>query len=83
MFGINTEITRNGKSFHVQTQDKGIDTHYVESLIYKSGRLLSSRRTFYTAYLKSPDLIEKIEKIVEEQHGEILKNIADGKLDHL
>jgi len=83
MSGINIEITHNGESYHVQTQDKGHGAHYVESLIYKSGKLLSSRRTFYTVYLGSPDLKEKIKKIIEAQHGEILKNIADGKFDHL
>lgn|GEM_PF-452803 len=83
MSGINTEIIHKGESFHVQTQDKGIEAHYVESLIYKSGRLLSTRRAFYTAYLGLPDLTEKIKKIIDDQHNEILKNITDGKFDHL
>lgn len=83
MSGLNTEVVHNGKSYHVQTQDKGIDAHYVESLIYKSGRLLSSRRTFYTAFLSSPDLKERIMKIIDQQHNEVLKNINEGKFDHL
>ena len=83
MSGINSEITHKGEVFHVQTQDKGLDAHYVESLIYKSGKLLSTRRAFYTSYLGLPDLTEKISKIIEDQHNEILKSIADGKFDHL
>jgi hypothetical protein len=83
MSRLNTEVVHNGKSYHVQTQDKGIDAHYVESLIYKSGRLLSSRRTFYTAFLSSPDLKERIMKIIDQQHNEVLKNINEGKFDHL
>lgn len=83
MSGINSEITRKGEVFHVQTQDVGLDAHYIESLIYKSGKLLSTRRAFYTAYLGLPDLTEKIRKIIEDQHNEILKSIADGKFDHL
>jgi hypothetical protein len=83
MSGLNTEVVHNGKSYHVQTQDKGIDAHYVESLIYKSGKLLSSRRTFYTAFLSSPDLKERIMKIIDQQHNEVLKNINEGKFDHL
>jgi hypothetical protein len=83
MSGLNTEVVHNGKSYHVQTQDKGIDAHYVESFIYKSGKLLSSRRTFYTAFLSSPDLKERIMKIIDQQHNEVLKNINEGKFDHL
>jgi hypothetical protein len=83
MSGINSEITHKEQVFHVQTQDMGFDAHYVESLIYKSGKLLSARKTFYTAYLGLPDLAEKIRKIIEDQHNEILKSIADGKFDHL
>ncbi len=83
MSGLNTEVIHNGKSYHVQTQDKGIDANYIESLIYESGKLLSSRRTFYTAFLSSPDLKEKIMKIIDQQHSEILKSINEGKFDHL
>jgi len=83
MSGINSEIAHRGEVFHVQTQDMGLDAHYVESLIYKSGKLLSTRKAFYTAYLGMPDLAEKIQKLIESQHNEILKGIADGKFDHL
>jgi hypothetical protein len=83
MSGINSEITRKGQVFHVQTQDMGLDAHYVESLIYKSGKLLSTRKASYTAYLGLPDLAEKIRKLIDDQHNEILKGIADGKFDHL
>lgn len=83
MSGINSEVIHKGHSFHVQTQDMGLEANYVESLIYKSGKLLSTRKAFYTVYLGSPDLKERIRKIIEDQHKEILKNITDGKFDHL
>jgi len=83
MSGINSEVIHKGHSFHVQTQDMGMVAHYVESLIYKSGKLLTTRKAFYTVYLGRPDLKERIRKIIEDQHKEILKNIADGKFDHL
>lgn len=79
---MNTEILHEGTVYHVQTQDKGATAHYVESFIYKSGKLLSSRRTFYTQHLGSPDLKEKIKKIIEEQHNTILKEIKEGKFGH-
>jgi len=82
MTGFNTEVKYKGASFHVQTQDVGPGTWCIESLIYKSGKLLSSRKTFYTAFLSSPQLQQKIHQIMEEQHHAILKEIADGKFEH-
>ncbi|MFQ6038298.1 MAG: hypothetical protein ACE5LV_06750 [Candidatus Aminicenantales bacterium] len=70
-------------TFHVQTQDKGRTAHYVESTIFKSGRVLSSRKTFYTSFLDSPQLTDKIKEIIEDQHNTILREIAEGRFDHL
>lgn len=83
MAGYNTTVTRKGVTFHVQTQDKGRTAHYVESTIFKSGRVLSSRKTFYTSFLDSPQLTDKIKEIIEDQHNTILREIAEGRFDHL
>ena len=81
MEGFNTEILYKGIAHHIQTQDMGRGAHYVESLIYRSGKLLSSRRTYYTAYLNSSDLEKKIKQIIEDQHKTILKEISEGQFD--
>jgi hypothetical protein len=83
MAGYNTTVTRNGVDFHLQTQDKGRPANYVESTVYKSGRVLSSKKTFYTSLLDHTDLQEKIKQVIKEQHATLLKEIADGKFDHL
>jgi hypothetical protein len=83
MAGYNTTVTRSGVDFHVQTQDKGRPANYVESTIYKSGQVLSSRKTFYTSFLDEPDLQNKINTIIEEQHNAILKEVEEGKFDPL
>ncbi len=83
MAGFNTTVTRGSVDFHVQTQDKGRGANYVESTVYKSGRVLSSRKTFYTSFLDNHDLQKKIHTIIEEQHNSILKEIAEGKFDPL
>jgi hypothetical protein len=83
MAGYNTTITRSGVDFHVQTQDKGRSANYVESTVYKAGRVLSSKKTFYTSLLDHPDLQEKIKHVIKEQHDALLKEISDGKFDNL
>jgi hypothetical protein len=83
MSGFNTEIEHGGSAFHVQTQDQGTNTHCVESVIYRSGKVLSSRRTYYTSFLNSPTLHSKISEIIQEQHSSILNEITEGLFDHL
>ncbi len=82
MSGFNTEVKRLAAVFHVQTQDLGQSARCVESLIYKSGKLVSSRKTDYAPYLASPQLADKIHKIMEEQQAAILKEISEGRFDH-
>jgi hypothetical protein len=83
MAGLNTEIKRKQKSFHVQTEDKGPGINYVESVVFKSGKILSSRKTSYASYLNQPGLKQKIQQIIEKQHQDCLKDLSDGKFDHL
>jgi len=83
MPGVNTEIEQKGVTFHVQTQDQGTSAHYVESVVYRSGKVISSRRTYYTSFLNSPSLQDKIDEIITEQHDSLLTEIAAGRFDHL
>lgn len=82
MSGFNTEIKRLGGTFHIQTQDLGPSARSVESLIYKSGKLLSSRKSDYSPFLGMPQLPEKIHHLMEAQHAAILKEIGEGRFDH-
>ncbi len=83
MFGFNTKLDYKGADVHVQTQDMGPAAQYIESLIYVSGKLASSRKTFYTHVLGTPQFRVVVQRIMEEQHGTILREISEGKLDHL
>jgi hypothetical protein len=83
MAGFNTKIEHNGITYFVQTQDLGNPTQCIESLLFKSGKALSPRKTFYSQYLNSPTLKEVVEKLLEQQHKAVLKAIADGQFDHI
>jgi hypothetical protein len=81
MSGFNTRVEYRGDSYMVQTQDKGPSAQYVESLIYKSGQLLASKRTFYTVFLDMADLEQRVEAMMEDQHKRILEEIVEGRVD--
>ena len=82
MAGYNTKIEHNDITYIVQTQDLGSPSYCIESLIYKSGRALAPRKTFYAHLLSSPKFKENILLLLEEQHNAVLKTISDGKLEN-
>jgi hypothetical protein len=81
MGGYDTRVDYRGEAYIVQTQDKGRSAQYIESLIYKAGRLLTTKRAFYTAFLDLPDAGDRIERMMEEQHKTILGQIVEGRYD--
>ena len=81
MPGINTQIKYKGLSFHIQTQDKGSSAKYIESFIYKSGKILYSQKTSYTSLLSSPDFRQRITQLMKKQHLAFINEISDGKCD--
>ncbi len=82
MAGFNTKIEHSGISYIVQTQDLGSPLYCIESLIYKSGRALSPRKTFYSHLLNSPTLKEDLHALLQEQHKAVLKAITNGQFGH-
>ena len=83
MSGLHTDIKHKGSTLYVQTQDKGLKAQYVESLVYASGKVLVSRKTFYTTLLRIPNLKREIQTIIRSQHKKVLEDISSGQLNHL
>jgi len=81
MGGYDTRVDFNGEAYIVQTQDKGPGAPYIESLIYRSGRVLGSKRSSYAACLGLPDAADRIARMMEEQHKTILGQIVEGRYD--
>ena len=45
--GFNTDIEHDGVVYHVQTEDKGLDSPLILSLVYTGGAILASKRSPY------------------------------------
>ncbi len=81
MGGYDTRVDFKGEAYIVQTQDKGQGAQYIESLIYRSGRLLATKRAFYTAFLGLPDASDRIARMMQDQHKAIMDQIVEGRYD--
>src|SRR4030042_3059430 len=81
MTGLSAQVQHKGPDYYIQTQDLGKRANYIESLIYRSGKLLTSRKTMYTSFLGLPDFEAKNARIMHDQHDKILRDISEGKFD--
>ena len=81
--GFNTDIPFEGVTYHVQTEDKGLDTPLILSLVYVGGAIIAAKRTPYE------DLVSKgfDEKLLTErlqrQHKLICAAIKAGRVEDL
>ena len=77
--GFNTDVKYRGVIYHVQTEDKGRANPIIETLIYKGGEILGSRRLPYADLLKTPDDEATITKLMEDQHKGMIIEVKRGR----
>jgi hypothetical protein len=77
--GHNTDVEYKGKTYHVQTEDKGINNPVIESLIYIKGHILGSRKTSYADLLAAGGGEKEIQARLEAQHKRMLLDVRGGK----
>ena len=67
--GFNTDIDHEGRVFHVQTEDKGLDNPVVESLIYCGGEIIAKKDGPYADLLEREEYSEEeVLRRMESQH---------------
>ena len=79
--GFNTDIKHNDKVYHIQTEDKGLDNPYIESLIYVGGQILASKKTSYAEQAKTGVDEKWIGGLMEQQHRTMIAAIKRGRFD--
>jgi hypothetical protein len=79
--GFNTDIKHNEKVYHIQTEDKGLQNPYIESLVYVGGEILASKKTSYAEQATSGVDEKWIGSLMEQQHRTMIAAIKRGRLD--
>ncbi len=79
--GFNTDVRYRGVVYHVQTEDKGPVNPLIETLIYKGGEILGSRRLPYADVLKDLSDEAAITKLMEDQHKGMIMEVKRGRFD--
>lgn len=81
--GFNTDIEHNGVVYHVQTEDKGLASPLILSLVYSGGAILASKRTTYEDLIASGFSEEVLARRLQHQHRLICAAVNAGRLEDL
>ncbi|HET6365537.1 MAG TPA: hypothetical protein VFG02_10845 [Nitrospirota bacterium] len=78
--GYNTDFKFQGKVYHIQTEDGGINSPSITSLLYHQGAILASRKTSYADIIKADCLEEVVRELMMGQHKQMIRDLMQGKL---
>lgn len=81
--GFNTDIEHDGVVYHVQTEDKGIETPLILSLVYSGGAILASKRSRYEDLIAAGYSDEALSERLTRQHKLICAAIHAGRIEDL
>ena len=81
--GFNTDIEHDGVIYHVQTEDKGLDSPIILSLVYTGGTILASKRSPYSDLIAEGFSDELLAERLKRQHRLICAAIHSGRINDL
>lgn len=79
--GFNHNVKHRGQTFHVQTEDSGVDNPHIITHLFVGGNILASKKTSYADIAHADNLLEVVRAMMEEQHKEMLRNLINGTYD--
>jgi hypothetical protein len=81
LFGHNTNVTLDGTVFHVQTEDRGVNSATLDTTVHCRGRVLHRRTNKYHDLLPLDAGKEKSLKArLDEQHFGVVEELKTGAL---
>jgi len=81
--GFNTDVEHNGVVYHVQTEDKGLASPLILSLVYTRGEILASKRSPYNDLIASGFDEKVLAERLLRQHKLICAAIHTGRIEDL
>ncbi|HKQ51870.1 MAG TPA: hypothetical protein VJT74_05840 [Pyrinomonadaceae bacterium] len=81
--GFNTDVEHDGVVYHVQTEDKGLRSPLILSLVYVGGTILASKRTPYEDLISAGYDEKKLAERLNRQHKLICAAIHAGRIEDL
>jgi hypothetical protein len=85
--GYNHNVRHNGRIYHIQTEDSGIQYAHIITHLFVGGNIISSKKSSYdhlVGKISDEDEMEKeIRALMKEQHKEMMRGLKAGEYDHI
>ena len=81
--GFNHNFQYKGTVYHIQTEDGGLGSPNIVTLLYHGGTILASRKTSYADIIKADHLEKVVEDLMKEQHKGMLRSLRSGEFDDI
>jgi hypothetical protein len=82
--GFNNNIKFHEQTFHVQTEDSGLDQpHIITHLFADGGRVIKSHKRSYADAVARHDVAEYVRGLMKSQHLEMVLLLREGRFDNV
>jgi len=84
LIGYNNDVQYRNKTFHIQTEDRGMGVKQIETQIFHSGAILDTRIVSYEELIagkKGDGVKSTIRTLMQTTHKELFKNLMQGHYD--
>ena len=79
LIGFNTNIKYDENTYHIQTEDNGLDNPVIISLLYLQGEIIATKKIGYAAIAAEADHKEKIKRLMTKQHSSMIEELLAGR----
>lgn len=80
--GYNHNINYKGVTFHIQTEDSGIENPHIITLLFIRGNIVARKKTSYADIIKHENLQDVVRELMQEQHKQMLRELKNGIYDN-
>jgi len=78
--GNNTDVSRNGAVYHVQTEDLGEKNPVILTLVYEGGAVVFREKLEYGKMLGSDPSASEIKALMDARHQHFVRCVAAGDI---
>ncbi len=79
--GYNHNVCYKGQTFHIQTEDSGVDHPHIITLLFVKGNIVARKKKDYKDVLGFDRLEEVVRELMQEQHKQMLRDLKNGTFD--
>ncbi len=82
--GFNNNVKYKDQTFHIQTEDSGLDKpHVITHLFADGGRVIKGHKRTYAEHVRRDDVVPYVRQLMKAQQFEMALSLRDGKFDDI